>query len=93
MADLTRPHVFTTDGYVHAHMLGSINCTTCGEKYANGPHIIEGGPTDRRQRAEAEHVRYDSEEFDYSGCVVCDANGDTRGWPCPTVRARRNENR
>lgn len=33
----------------------------------------------------SEHRRYDSDEFDYSGCVVCDANGDTLGWPCPTA--------
>jgi hypothetical protein len=37
-----------------------------------------------------EHRRYDSEEFDYSGCVTCDANGDTLGWPCPTVKAERD---
>lgn len=44
-------------------------------------------PDDPKQPQE--HRRYDSDEFDYSGCVVCDANGDTLGWPCPTVRARQ----
>ncbi len=34
----------------------------------------------------AEHRRYDSDEFNYSGCVTCDTNGDTLGWPCPTMR-------
>lgn len=37
-----------------------------------------------------EHVRYDSEEFNYSGCVVCDTNGDTFGWPCPTLKAAQD---
>jgi hypothetical protein len=36
------------------------------------------------------HVRYDSDEFAYSGCEHCDRDGDTLGWPCPTVaRVRR----
>lgn len=35
-----------------------------------------------------EHYRYESTEFDYEGCVVCDANGDTLGWPCPEVIVR-----
>ena len=35
------------------------------------------------------HERYDSEEFAYSGCVVCDTSGNTLGWPCPTVRRAR----
>lgn len=49
-----RPHVFTTDGYVHAHDLGNVACTTCGHKNADGPHIIEGGPTDRAMKGDDE---------------------------------------
>ena len=47
------PHVFTTDGYVHAHMLGSVACATCGRKYADARHIIKDGPTDRAMRGES----------------------------------------
>lgn len=39
------------------------------------------------------HRRYDSDEFDYSGCEKCDANGDTVGWPCPTISERIEEAR
>lgn len=43
----------------------------------------------RRVSDEDDHRRYDSDEFDYSGCVVCDSDGDTLGWPCPTMQARQ----
>lgn len=38
-----------------------------------------------------EHYRYESTEFDYEGCVVCDSQGDTLGWPCPTVAREQAE--
>lgn len=39
------------------------------------------------------HRRYDSDEFDYSGCEKCDSNGDTLGWPCPAIQERIEEAR
>lgn len=38
--------------------------------------------------ADTTHRPYQSDEYDYEGCVVCDANGDTGGWPCDAVAAR-----
>lgn len=49
--DVPHPHVFTTDGFVHAHDLCRVNCSTCGELYTKGPHIIKDGPIDRALRA------------------------------------------
>ncbi len=39
MSDVAGKHPFTTDGYVHGVMLGSVDCTVCGKRIGDPAHI------------------------------------------------------